>query len=214
MIGSLTTASTDGGGFVDPVPDFIFNYRLDGNDSALTGVNSPTIVAGIELPDKKATNFNGVDQYYNSSDLALTNVAAGAFSVVVRFRTTASTSRVLFSTGNGADATTFRLRATGTGFIQMRISGVNLATATSGLNDGDWHQAVYTYTGSGGAAIVYIDGASNNSATAQAYNLTGTGELQVGAQTGASLLDGDMDGVRFYDRALTPTEVTALNNNV
>ncbi len=200
--------------YIDPVPDFLLNYRLDGNDSALTPINSPTIVTGVELPDKKASNFNGVDQYYTSSDLALTGVGTGAFSVVSRFKTTATISKAMFSTGNGADATTFRLRATGTGFIQMRISGVNIQTTTSGMNDGLWHQVVYTYTGSGGTALAYLDGLLDNTDTAQTYNLAGAGALQVAAQTGSSLFDGDMDGVRFYDRVLTPTEITALNGNV
>jgi MSHA biogenesis protein MshQ len=155
-----------------------------------------------------------VDQYHDSSDLALTAVGTGAFSIVVRFRTTSSISKVLVSTDNGADDATFRLRITGTGFIQMRIGGGNLVTASGGLNDGGWHHVVYTYASSGLANIVYIDGVVENTGTASAYNLVGTGDLQVAADGGSALFDGDIDGVIFYDRVLTPTDVTALNNNV
>ena len=214
MIRRMIGGIGGGEGYVDPVPGWLFNYRLDGNDSALTPINSPTIVTGIELPDKLASNFNGVGQYYDSSDTALTNVGTGAFSIVARFRTTSTVSRVLFSSGNGASTTTFRLRTAGTGFVQMRINGVNFTTLASGLNDGNWHHVVYTYSGSGGTAIVYIDGTVNTTGTAQAYNLTGTGDLQVSAQTGVSLFDGDQDGIRFYDIVLTPADVTSLNNNV
>lgn len=204
----------EGGGFVDPVPDFLFHYRLDGNDSALTPINSPSIVAGMELPDKLASNFNGVDQRYSSSDLALTNVGTGAFSVVARFRTTSLISKAMFSTGNGADATTFRLRITGTGFVQMRVGGTNLVTASGGFNDGNWHQVICTYSGSGGVAIVYMDGASDSTKLGEIYNLVGTGALQVAAQTTTANFDGDIDTIRFYDRVLTPADVVLLNNNV
>tara|TARA_R110002020_G_C16174787_1_gene764335 strand:+ start:35 stop:673 length:639 start_codon:yes stop_codon:yes gene_type:complete len=201
-------------GYVDPVPGWAFDYRLNGNDTNLTPINSPTIVTGIELPDKLASEFNGVGQYYTSSDLALTGVGTGAFSIVARFRTTSSISKVLISTGNGADATTFRLRITGTGFVQMRING-NLVSVSGGLNDGDWHQVICTYSGSGGDARLYIDGALETSATSPVYNLSGTGALQVASQGGAALFDGDMDGIRFYDLiVLTPAEVILLNNNV
>ena len=201
-------------GYVDPVPGWAFDYRLDGNDSALTGINSPTIVTGIELPDKLASEFNGVGQYYTSSDIALTAVGTGAFSLVARFRTTSSISKVLMSTGNGSGASTFRLRVTGAGAVQMRTNG-NLVSLTDGLNDGDWHQLACTYTGAGGDAKMYIDGSLDNSVTAPAYNLSGAGALQIAAQGGAALFDGDMDGIRFYDNiVLTPAQVAALNNNV
>jgi len=213
MIRPMIRAMIGGiGGSVDPVPGFLFRYLMDGNDTALTPVLSPAIVSGLELPDLKASNFNGADQFYNSSDLALTGVETGAFSVVVRFRTTALISKVLVSTGNGADASTFRLRITGTGTLQMRIGGGNLVTS-GGFNDGNWYHVVYTYSGSGGESIVYIDGAFNSTKLGETYNLVGAGALQVAAQTATALFDGDIDGVRFYDRVLTPTEVTALNNN-
>lgn len=203
-----------GGGYIDPVPDFLFHYRLDGNDSALTPINSPSIVAGLDLPDELASNFNGVDQRYSSSDLALTGINGGALSLVVRFNTrTTSTNQATFSTGNGSSPNNFRVRNTTGAKFQFRTGSSNLQGDPT-LTADTWYHAVVTITGSGGTAYVYMDGVASSPLGAPTYNWDGSGFLQVGATLGSQPFNGEIDEVRFYDRVLTPAEVTALYNNI
>lgn len=202
------------GSFIDPVPDFLFNYLMDGNDSALTPINSPSIVLGLTLPDQLASNFNGVDQRYSSNDLALTGVGTGALSVVMRFNTrTTSTNQATFSTGNGSSPNTFRIRNTTGAKFQFRTGSANLQGADTLVAD-TWYHAVVTMTGSGGTAFVYMNGVASAPLTAPVYDWNGTGFLQIGATLGAQPFDGEIDEVVFYDRALTPSEVLLRYNNV
>jgi len=203
-----------GGGYVDPVPDWLFRYRLDGNDSALTPVNSPSIVAGLDLPDLKSANLNGVDQRYASSDLPLTAIGGGAFTISMRFNSdNVLSNRAMFATGLGSNADSFRIRNTSSSRFQFRTGGTVIA-GTVPLVTNTWYHAVVTSTGSGGTLQIIFDDVIDVTTTSPTYNWNGTGFLQIGAVNGTQHYAGEIDEVRMWDKVLTPTEIAALYNNV
>jgi len=88
-------------------------------------------------------------------------------------------------------------------------------TTTFQPNLGQWYQVVGTYDGT--TAKLYIDGVLNSQLTAN-WTLTSTQDLQFGRFLGSTNPPGytgdanaAMDEVRIYNRALTSSDVTALN---
>ncbi len=204
--------SESGGGYVDPVPGWLFAYR-DFTESALTPINSPSIVTGIGLPDEQATSFNGVDQRYSSSDLGLTAVGTGAFTISARIKTSVSSRQVILATGTGASSDQFRFRVDGVGQLQFRTSSNNKTSSGVNLADNTWRHVAIVSNGSVSTGAIYIDGIKNIDVVMQTYDLTGTGSLQVGASSGFHLFNGELDDIYFYDRALTDSEIAARAND-
>ena len=203
-----------GGGYIDPVPDYLFKYKLDGNDANLTPINTPNIVAGIALPDKLASDFNGVDQYYDASpDSATVAIGSGAFSWAFWVRFSSSSANDPFGNGNGETTDVFRFRCTSGGLIRLRTNRSN-RSASGTLNDGQWHHITYTSTGSGGDMEIYVDSASNSSPSSPIYDILDSSAFTVGrAPTNNNFWNGNLDDIRLYDRVLSPSEVTAIYNN-
>jgi hypothetical protein len=136
--------------YVDPVPDYLVKFRCDGNDAGVIPVNSPLLIDGLDLPDKKAYNFNGVDQVLNANaDSDKVNFGSGAWYFAMRVRTTASGSiRNVLSNGSGASGSnTFSFRSSLTGQMQLRIFSSS-KTSVAAINDGSWHSVVVQSLGS------------------------------------------------------------------
>ena len=204
------------GGFVDPVPGFIFKYKMDDNDSAFTPQNPPIpVVVGLDLPDQKSTLFNGTNQYMSTSDTGKTGqIGTGAFSIVVRFRMTSLTQNVaLIATGNGSDETKFRLRISSAGKVQWRQNGDNHSSSTT-LVINKYYHIVINCSGNGGTSEMYINNVLDSSDTNRVYNYQGEGSLQIGAQGGSQDFSGNIDDVRIYLRENDFDDRQALLDNV
>ena len=215
-LGFLRGRGLGGETYVDPVPDYLFKYLMDGNDSALTPINSPSIVAGMELPDKLASSFNGVDQYYTSTGGdAIATLGTGPFTLsfwINRIDPVSNQSTV--STGVGTDADDFRFRLTNAAKLQFRSGGTAITTPTTIVANTDYFVTVDS-TGAGGTLNIYLNNVLDITDTSPPYNFNNSGKiLRVGSvNEGSQLLDGELDGVRFYDRVLTAGERTALYDN-
>lgn len=207
--------STNNTGIPDPVPDFILHYKLGLNlDPNLTRVGTDDFRPAPECNDETGSFYNGSNQYETADpDSALVAVGTGPFSVSMWINTTGVTAADSFGSGQGGSGDgSFRCRLTGGGALRIRLGGANRDTIGS-YNDDNWHLFTATSTGSLGSLLIYVDGALENTTTAPNYNLTDTGGLRVGsAPTSSSRWLGGLDGVRFYDRVLTPTEVIALKD--
>jgi len=211
----LPAGGGGGGGYVDPVSDFLFNYRLDGNDSALTPISSPPIIAGLALPDQEASEFNGTSQYYATTvDSALVAIGTSASTFSCWVRTTDTTNQVIMGNGGATDASTFRYRLNSSGQIQFNTNG-SFKTSSGSANSGSWVHVAVTCAGSGANVMFYINAVQDATVTpAPVYNWGDSGAIGIGArETGLQRFTGDIDDVRFYDRVLTPAEITALFNN-
>jgi len=76
---------------------------------------------------------------------------------------------------------------------------------------GQWHHLAFVYSVSGGTKAVYYDGAPHGSTTMSIDTLTADrAGARVGYPCDGEYYDGMMDELRFYDRALTPSEIAIL----
>jgi hypothetical protein len=151
---------------------------------------------------------------------ALRKITQADFTIEVEFRTTASGRNILM--GNYASDTGGRLnlelhtsnrirvwvqpREGRT--VDMRISGDELGIDT---RDGKWHHLAAVREGA--EVRLYLDGrlALTGPDTAGAYDLVGnTYFLGRDSRTGSTILDGGLDNVRLWSRALTGDELAAI----
>jgi hypothetical protein len=201
----------------DVVSDYIFKYLLDNNDAQLTPINSPTVISAPAAFDHKGKSYNGVDQYETASNTSDVAVGTGALSVACWFRTTDSSGATdILGNGDGATANAFRFRKGGNDKIQFQINGVSGHDTAGTVVDGSWNHVVFVSDGSGLAWRMYLNGVLDNSGTMPTYNITDSGLLAVGARadTFAAKWLGDIDDIRWYDRAVTLQEIQSIKNNV
>ncbi|GAB3036994.1 archaellum stator protein ArlG [Natronobiforma cellulositropha] len=77
------------------------------------------------------------------------------------------------------------------------------------VNDGEWHNIVAVRDG--GDILLYLDGTLQGQASDTALDASFV-DLAIGAgHTGHGPLEGGMDEIQIYDRALSPAEVDALH---
>ena len=217
VIGTLTTSSTVGGGFVDPVPGWLFHYLMDGNDRALTPVMSPTIVSGLELPDQLATLFNGVDQYYASTDgTAIATIGTGAFTLSFWMNSSdPAGNHATIATGVGTASDDFRLRTTNSAKLQFRSGGAAVVTPTSIVANTDYLVTIDS-SGSGGTLNIYLNNVLDKTAISPPYNFNNASKtLYVGTvNAGSQLWGGKLDAIRLYPFVLSAAQRLLLLNNV
>jgi Concanavalin A-like lectin/glucanases superfamily/Glycosyl hydrolases family 43/PKD domain len=89
-----------------------------------------------------------------------------------------------------------------------------VATSSASYNDGNWHYAVATYSGS--TLRLYIDGNQvASTTTSSSPDKTGTQPLRVGANSLAlnGFFTGNVDEVRVWNRALSASEISSQYNS-
>jgi concanavalin A-like lectin/glucanase superfamily protein len=123
---------------------------------------------------------------------------------------------ILFDRRTGGNGDVIVMRDDGTVFVQAQGSGqgVNSFSTQSKVNDGQWHHVAYVYGQSDvGVIRVYIDGALSGSKTNSApWSWPTDQQIELGRSHDSFwyAFDGVLDEVRFYNRPLTPAEVTEI----
>jgi VCBS repeat-containing protein/predicted outer membrane repeat protein len=197
---------------------------VDSVGSADGVLNGTTTVAGSF---GTALQFNKTSDYVRIPDFAYTP----SFTVSFDFKIDSNTGSVyqyLYSHGTWSTTNSLQvlLGETGTGsdanVLRTYFGDTNDAYSTSALNtniasligDGQWHTYTLVVDKATGTQV-YIDGALRVSAATRggdAFNPTG--DLYLGARSdlnSARYYGGQLDSVRIIDRALTVSEVGALN---
>ncbi len=170
-----------------------YSFSFDGND--YISVSRPiqddyTICAWI-----KTTAFgNGSgDQHWFSMSIAQAEVGG---SVANDF-------------GFGVDINGDLVSGNGNGTTDYAVRG---ATA---VNTGNWTHVCTTRTKSTGAIKLYVNGSLDGSGFGGTTSLTSQATMMIGyGQDDARYWNGNMDGLRVYDYALTDDEISGLANGV
>lgn len=197
---------------------------VDANRAAFLNVPGYTLFPGNSFSTNSLV-LDGATEY-----IAVGNVVAlqfdrlNTFSLVIWFKTVAATTQTLL--GKREDGGTnrgYQLLIDG-GFLRALLVNTGGAdeidvVSDNTFDDGIWHQAVLTYSGSGAASGVtlYIDSLAL-STTTNADTLTGTILDAVGFNLGArgtvstDFFAGNLDDGAVYDKELSQAEVTTIYN--
>ena len=198
----------------------VATYRFENNEDDLSGNYNGTGTAIQYAAGRygQAASFNGSSSGMDVAQGALPS-GGNARSVSMWIKTTTSTYSSLVrygaaSTNNYflislyADATT----NVGVHFWSNDVT-VNVGSA---LFDGNWHQLAMTYDGTN--VKIYVDGVQKGSTANLGTTNTTASTIRIGYQanpdgSGAgSYFDGEMDQLRFFNKALSASEVTTLYN--
>jgi hypothetical protein len=202
-------------------PDAVLNMPFDSNVSS----NSTGAVRDYSGYNNNGTLGNG------SSSAAPTWIsggkAGGAYSfdgsndfILLQspFTMTDYTIELWFNMSPSSGWRTFLGYAPGTGSSwefnlqnddKVNVYTCNGLTSTTALVDGQWYHIAVTHTPSG--TMLYINGALNNSNSYGACSMTGQ-TFQIGRWSTSQYLNGTVDQLMVYSRALSADEILAHYN--
>lgn len=178
-----------------------------GNDGAISGASHITGAVG------NALRFDGSGAYVEVPDSSALRNAS--FSIAAWFRwNDVGTANIQFLTAKGIEFAEIHtglgvdgLRFIPAGFPESNLDVVNILTA-------GWHHIVMTYDGSGGRTAAYLDGSiigERTGITGASDPAADTAPFRLGKRIDNSYaLNGDLDEVAYYGRALTAAEAAAV----
>jgi hypothetical protein len=200
----------------------VATYRFENDETDLSGNYDGT---GNEIQYAagrygQAASFNGSSSYISGLP-TLTNPSGSSFSVSLWVNTN-STDKNIF--GGVVDEpveydSIFRIRVNSSGqaFTDYRpsqeavISTVEINGSTS-ISDGNWHHIVSIVTDS--QIKLYVDGSEASNSPKSITGTTNVTNAVIGALnnrgTIQDYLDGKIDQVRIFNKALSASEVTTL----
>lgn len=212
-------------------PDFVGWWKLDETSGAVASDSSGRNFRGIlrggpvwtEGIDGGALRFDGRDDYVAISNVYYGRLANPQVTVALWVRTRNENDQILFSFDRNEY---WRLEINGTaaeagriGWSLMTDAGQADLAGRTRIDDGQWHHVAGVFDR--GAISIYIDGKLDAGMRLGATFGTGNprfGFLGVGSEATRfdgdkapeNYLDGTLDDVRLYTRALTAVEIGRL----
>ena len=204
-----------------------FYYKLDAITGVVTdeigsynGINYGTI-RGISGKINTAFSFNGTTDYvnttYNVSDISSNK------TVNMWIKTTTTDTSYLLAAYDGTNQQYFgRLNSGATGKIDIISvtsgSSAYLSITTQDWRDGDWHMITFVQSGNTQDDFdIYIDNVNQLTSILENGTLSSTSLSQalylgaVNSNGGAgSFFNGSIDEVGYWNRSLSPTEISEL----
>ncbi|MFK4086215.1 LamG-like jellyroll fold domain-containing protein [Kribbella sp. NPDC020789] len=215
-------AGADGTGTSGPQPgpgtpgaDGIHFYPLDGSTEDAVGNNDATLVNGAAFgPGKNGQGvvLNGSNQYVDTGAALLDTSGNYTASAWVKLNKVDGFQTVVSQDGDRDSA--FFLQYSGADQrFAMSFPGVR-ALAPTKPNPGQWYHLTGVRDAVKGELRLYVDGQPAGVKSACSLDATSTGNTVIGrAKFGGNqvdFLDGTVDQVHVYDRALTDQEVKTL----
>lgn len=168
-------------------------------------------------------------EYIDCGTSSLLDMGSGELTLMIWMRWTTSGSFGVIGKmkgGGSSDSNKYVIQTFDDGGgldIQFKLSDggadVDLVRSSAGFNDGEWHHAVLVRDNTANLLRGYVDGAEEGT-----HDITGMGSLDTpnpfliaaGHNNGSVVIqhfDGDLDGGRLYNRALTPEEILTIYNS-
>ncbi|NUT04224.1 MAG: hypothetical protein HOV76_12150, partial [Hamadaea sp.] len=207
-----------------PLPEFVAWYKFDetsgtsatdatGNGKTATLSGGTAWVAGRS---GNAVDLNGSTGHVTLPSGILAGAAAATIATWVRIDTLTSWSRV-FDFGSSTSVNMFLTPRSSSGTARFAITtsgsgGEQRINAPAALPAGAWTHVAVTLNGAVG--ILYLNGAEvarSTGLTLTPASLGSTTANRIGrSQYADPYLDGAVDGLRLYSRALSASEIAAL----
>lgn len=217
--GSVASAVfTIGSGGPPPKASFQFNENTGTTTADATSVYTGTLSSGGLWTTGHAgsgLDLDGVDDAVTLTtnfNYDYTTYTPGAFTITAWIKPDDLTGRrTIFSNSGG-----FALE-TQNGKLQMRMRSatpsLNWYTLSGGTLTGGWQHAAVVYS-VGAPVKLYLDGALVATSTQNlTFDNSGSSTNVIGAHNGTYFFDGKIDDVRFFESALSGTDINAVMNS-
>ena len=193
----------------------IATYRLNGDATDLSGnyngtATNVTYVSGL-FGD--AGSFNGSSSEVTVSSNAL-NINTISLSAWIKLSSLSGYQQIISNYSTDNKGWGFRINDGGR---LAYTTEVGVIIGTTVLSIETWYNVVCTVSSSDNSTKLYINGSLDGSTTytASLYGASNT-NFHIGSfgNVDVQYLNGSIDQVRIFDRAITSTEVTTLYNEV
>jgi hypothetical protein len=184
-----------------------------GHDGTLQGGTAWTTGAPAISPNASALSFDGSDDIVNVTNSNDFNYGAQDFTVSTFVKTTVGNRSIL---GNfSADHRGWGLYIYNTNqvnFFGYGTMGNNDSAKPAVVLDGNWHHIVGVYHHSGNDLTIdtYVDGVLLGSNTATVGDISANSTLYFGQYLPQPSLNGSLDDIRIYNRAISPSDIATL----
>ena len=214
----VTRNDTDPFGDSSELALYKFEDNADDAGGNYNGTWSGTEAYGTGYIDKAAV-FNGSSSSIDLGNNSSNNNPLISISCWLNTSTTASESTIFNNGGNDSTSTGLSLVVTSSGVLRFNtnnsISGsYGQSFGTTVVNDGNWHNIVVSYNS--GTLNLYLDGNTTPemTSTSHIFTTTASRNFTVGrfARTTLYYLDGSIDQLRIFNRALDSGEALQLYN--
>jgi hypothetical protein len=209
---------------MSPPADLIAWWPGDGSTTDIVGGRSGTLVGGAGYASGEVSqsfNFNGTDGFVQVPDDNLWAFGSHAFSInmwvnfnTVQPSTVSLPSTVFMGDGVGPGSVNKWTFALGGGQLYFHINdpvdGPTFLTVPFAPNPGQWYNLGVTRSGS--LFTFYVDGTVIGTGMSTLAVPDGNTPLTIGGGEGGSnfFMDGRIDEVQIYNRALAPAEVASI----
>ncbi len=188
----------------------------NGNDGTLT--NAPTRVGSSSCIAGSCLQFNGVNTYVNVPVFSGEPVASSSLSIAgwVNFSNLTGYHVIACFGTDGGPPSAYGIYSYGSNPIASFSSSNGAATGNTILATGRWYYIVGVYDGL--TNKIYVNGSLDKSVTYGSGNII-SGPLEIGVwcnyqnNPSSNQLNGSIDDVRVYNRALTADEISKLYNS-
>lgn len=153
----------------------------------------------------KALSFDGTDDSVSISDNPLMDGNSFTFSAWV-YSNSIGTEQLVFSNDNGSIG--WHLEVYNSRVIMQIYPGGTWTYSTNPLTSNTWYHIAVTYNS--GSVTYYLNGAQNGTASYSYTVPTGLTKYIGLFFSGAYPWNGKIDDVRFYNRALSATEIKSI----
>ncbi|MFD0991064.1 choice-of-anchor D domain-containing protein [Mariniflexile jejuense] len=203
-------------GIFDPTADYrvmtpdgsgnlVADYDFDGTKYITFGYAPQVIV-------ERSVYFDGVVDYIDVENKLNLNSSAYTISAWIK-RDTGTTNASILSKRNATYTEGYDFKINSTGRLQFIVNGgAASVTSSVAIPENQWHEVAVIY--SSGTATLYIDGVADTSAslpapvtTTQSFCMAAAGK-----STHTAYFKGNIDEVRVWNRALTPTQLRYVMN--
>ncbi len=198
--------------------NLISYYKLDGNSNDAVGSNNGTDTDITYSLDNGKINqgagFNGSTSLINLGNNFNLN---SSFSILCWIKTTQSNIVFMGKGAAGEYQWALVINSSGYGRIYLfQASGASFMQkdASIAINNGSYHCLCFVYDSSVPSLKIYTDGGNVVSSSTQtgSWYTSGSGNTNIGGWLDSNTLNGVIDEVGIWSRALSSTEVTSLYN--
>ncbi len=211
--------------FADLKDGLVAYYPFNGNTNDESGNGNNGTVSGATLTTDRfgksnsAYSFDGVDDYIKIANSSSFNLSTShTFAIWVKLNVYPSTYvRLMNKWVWGAEDKTLSIGQNGTvGYYLYNIFGGKSVDSVTALTLGAWHHIVAVYDGA--TAKIYINGQFGTSKSASGDVSDSSGVLYFGYnpdrawESVQNFINGHLDEIRWYNRALSASEIQELYN--
>lgn len=183
----------------------------NGNNGSITG--SPTTVAGVS---GSALQFDGTNDWIDLAGLTLNGVSSLSYSVWF-CANSVQDGDIIGPDGWGNDLVRLVYDSANTRFRATMRWGTDTSynLYSSSITTSQWYHLVVTADIANSKFKFYVDGSLIDSVSIDSTGTySNTNDYSIGRDYDNAYVDGRIDEVRIYSKALTATEVEELYNNV